>query len=167
MTTERITRRRFLVLTGAGIVSTRALVGRPFAAQGGGPGGTPHDLRRVPQRTEIELGPLGRRTVWTYDGQFPGREIRVREGDRIRVVVQHELPEPTTIHWHGVPVPNAMDGVPGLTQAPIPPGSTFTYEFDARPAGSYRCMGWSPMLMFRMRKRTLSPSWISIGCASG
>lgn len=136
MTTERITRRRFLTLTGAGIVSTRALVGRAFAAEGP-VAGTPHDLRRVPQRTEIDLGPLGRRTVWTYDGQFPGREIRVREGDRIRVVVQNELPEPTTIHWHGVPVPNAMDGVPGLTQAPIAPGASFTYEFGARPAGSY------------------------------
>jgi len=51
--------------------------------------------------------------------------------------VEYELPEPTTVHWHGVPVPNAMDGVPGLTQSPIAPGSSFTYEFDAEPAGSY------------------------------
>ncbi len=137
MTAERMTRRRFLALAGAGIASTRVVLGSAFAAQEGAPAGTLHDLRRVPRRTEVDFGRLGRRTIWTYDGRFPGREIRVREGDRLRVIVHYELPEPTTIHWHGVPVPNPMDGVPGLTQQPIAPGGSFTYEFDARPAGSY------------------------------
>ena len=51
------------------------------------------------------------------------------------MVVNNELPDPTTVHWHGIAVPNAMDGVPGVTQEPIEPGETFTYEFDAIPAG--------------------------------
>jgi FtsP/CotA-like multicopper oxidase with cupredoxin domain len=136
MNTGKMNRRRFLALAGAGIANTVA-VSRAFAAQGTAIAGTLHESRRVARRAEVDFGPLGRRTIWTYDGQFPGREIRVREGDRLRVIVQNELPEPTTIHWHGVPVPNPMDGVPGLTQRPIALGASFTYEFDARPAGSY------------------------------
>ncbi len=135
-----MTRRRFLALAAVGSVSARALVGRALAAPApvrAETAGTLRDVRRVARRTEIDFGPLGRRSVWTYDGQLPGPEIRVREGDRIRVVVENGLPEPTTVHWHGVPVPNVMDGVPGLTQAPIAPGSSFTYEFEAKPAGSY------------------------------
>jgi FtsP/CotA-like multicopper oxidase with cupredoxin domain len=63
--------------------------------------------------------------------------IRVTEGDQVRIIVKNELPVPTTIHWHGVEVPNAMDGVPGVTQDPIQPGETFTYEFIAKPAGTF------------------------------
>lgn len=78
----------------------------------------------------------GRRvTAWAYNGVVPGPEIRVPYGQRVRVVVTNNLPEETTVHWHGIDVPNAMDGVPGITQAPIPPGGSFTYEFDAVPAG--------------------------------
>jgi manganese oxidase len=76
-------------------------------------------------------------TAWTYNGTVPGPLIRVTEGDRVRVVVKNELPDPTTIHWHGIEVPNAMDGVPGVTQKPIQPGETFTYEFIAKPAGTF------------------------------
>jgi FtsP/CotA-like multicopper oxidase with cupredoxin domain len=72
----------------------------------------------------------------TYNGQVPGPEIRAREGERLRVVLRNSLREPTTIHWHGVDVPNAMDGVPGVTQKPAQPGETFVYEFEARPAGT-------------------------------
>jgi FtsP/CotA-like multicopper oxidase with cupredoxin domain len=71
-----------------------------------------------------------------YNGRVPGPEIRVREGERIRIVLKNSLAEPTTIHWHGVDVPNAMDGVPGVTQTAVQPGETFVYEFDARPAGT-------------------------------
>jgi FtsP/CotA-like multicopper oxidase with cupredoxin domain len=63
--------------------------------------------------------------------------IRVTEGDSVRIVIKNELPDPTTIHWHGIEVPNAMDGVPGVTQDPIQPGETFTYEFTAKPAGTF------------------------------
>ena len=76
-------------------------------------------------------------TAWTYNGTVPGPMIRVTEGDRVRIIVKNELDAPTTIHWHGVEVPNAMDGVPDMTQAPIQPGETFTYEFTAKPAGTF------------------------------
>lgn len=76
-------------------------------------------------------------TAWSYNGTVPGPMIRVTEGDRVRVIVKNELDEPTTVHWHGVEVPNAMDGVPGITQPPINPGETFIYEFIAKPAGTF------------------------------
>lgn len=76
-------------------------------------------------------------TAFTYNGTVPGPMIRVTEGDQVRILVRNELPDPTTIHWHGVEVPNAMDGVPGVTQDPIQPGETFTYEFIAKPAGTF------------------------------
>jgi FtsP/CotA-like multicopper oxidase with cupredoxin domain len=76
-------------------------------------------------------------TAFTYNGTVPGPMIRVTEGDQVRVVVKNELPEATTVHWHGVEVPNAMDGVPGVTQDPIEPGETFIYEFTAKPAGTF------------------------------
>ncbi|MBI1986217.1 MAG: multicopper oxidase family protein [Rhodospirillales bacterium] len=75
--------------------------------------------------------------VWSYDGTVPGPEIRVRQGERLRVAVENRLAEETTVHWHGVRVPNAMDGVPHLTQKPIAPGETFVYEFDLPDAGTY------------------------------
>src|SRR5713101_4739495 len=71
-----------------------------------------------------------------YNGEVPGPMIRAREGERLRVVLKNSLTEPTTIHWHGVDVPNAMDGVPGVTQDPVSPGGTFAYEFEAKPAGT-------------------------------
>ncbi len=76
-------------------------------------------------------------TAYTYNGTVPGPLIHVTEGDHVRIIVKNELPEPTTIHWHGVEVPNAMDGVPGVTQDPIQPAGTFTYEFIAKPAGTF------------------------------
>lgn len=76
-------------------------------------------------------------TAFTYNGTVPGPMIRVTEGDQVRIVVRNELSVPTTIHWHGVEVPNAMDGVPGVTQDPIQPGESFTYEFTAKPAGTF------------------------------
>ena len=76
-------------------------------------------------------------TAMSYNGTVPGPMIRVTEGDRVRIEVTNALDEPTTVHWHGVEVPNNMDGVPGITQDPIQPGETFTYEFTARPAGTY------------------------------
>ena len=66
----------------------------------------------------------------------PGPELRVREGDTVRITLKNELPVPTTIHWHGINVPNAMDGVAGLNQAPVDPGEDFVYEFTATPAGT-------------------------------
>lgn len=84
---------------------------------------------------EIDIGTEFR--AWTYNGRAPGPEIRVKEGEILQVVLENSLPDSTTIHWHGLPVPNAMDGVPDITQKPIQPGETFVYEFAAKPPGSY------------------------------
>lgn len=73
----------------------------------------------------------------TYNGTVPGPLIRVTEGDRVKILVKNELDEPTTIHWHGVEVPFEMDGIPEMSQKPIEPGDTFTYEFEAKPAGTF------------------------------
>jgi FtsP/CotA-like multicopper oxidase with cupredoxin domain len=77
--------------------------------------------------------------AWTYNGVVPGPEIRVTEGDRVRVNISNELPESTAVHWHGLMVPNSQDGVPFITQPPIKPGERFTYEFTIREgnAGSH------------------------------
>ena len=87
-------------------------------------------------RVGWELAPGEATEAYAYNGQVPGPELRVGEGDTVRVQVTNALAEPTTIHWHGVDVPLDMDGVPGLSQEPIAPGGAFTYEFVARPAGT-------------------------------
>jgi len=75
--------------------------------------------------------------VWAYDGTVPGPAIRVAQGKPVRIFVSNKLGEDTTVHWHGIRLPNAMDGVPGLTQPPIAPGKSFTYEFTAPDAGTF------------------------------
>jgi FtsP/CotA-like multicopper oxidase with cupredoxin domain len=75
--------------------------------------------------------------AWGYNGRSPGPLIEVTEGDRCRFYVTNKLPEPTTIHWHGVLVPNGQDGVGGLTQPAIPPGATWRYEFTFPTAGTF------------------------------
>jgi FtsP/CotA-like multicopper oxidase with cupredoxin domain len=75
--------------------------------------------------------------VWVYDGTAPGPALRLRQGEPTKIVVENRLSEETTIHWHGIRVPNAMDGVPFLTQLPIKPGETFTYEFTPPDAGTF------------------------------
>ena len=76
-------------------------------------------------------------TARTFNGSIPGPELRVRQGDRVQVTLVNRLPESTTLHWHGLRLPNAMDGVAGMTQDAVPPGQSFTYEFVAREAGTY------------------------------
>lgn len=76
-------------------------------------------------------------TAWAYNGQVPGPEIRVTEGDKVRIKLVNKLPKATTIHWHGINVPYTMDGVPGVSQDAVKPGETFTYEFTATPAGTH------------------------------
>ncbi|RDE23463.1 multicopper oxidase family protein [Parageobacillus thermoglucosidasius] len=75
--------------------------------------------------------------VYTYNGSVPGPQIRVKQGDTVKIRLKNELPEPITIHWHGYPVPNSQDGVPGVTMDAIQPGKTFTYEFTATVPGTY------------------------------
>jgi FtsP/CotA-like multicopper oxidase with cupredoxin domain len=85
------------------------------------------ELTCAPLQWEVEPG--RRVTAWAYNGQVPGPQIRVTEGDRVRVVVTNKLAESTAVHFHGLELPNDQDGVPFITQPPIKPGATYTYEF--------------------------------------
>lgn len=84
-----------------------------------------------------EVEPGKEMEAWGYNQQVPGPEIRVTEGDKVRIIVHNKLDESTGVHLHGVMLPNNMDGVPFLTQEPIRPGTSFTYEFVARNPGSH------------------------------
>lgn len=123
-------RRSFLAASLAGIGSMA--FGRPLRAE---PQIRSFSLRPAPGQARLVPEPYPATPVWGFNGQVPGPELRVRQGDRLRIVVTNGLDEETTVHWHGLRLPNAMDGVPHLTQKPIAPGETFTYEFDAIDAG--------------------------------
>lgn len=86
---------------------------------------------------EHEFAPGMRALVWGYNGHTPGPTIEAMEGERIRIYVTNRLREPTSVHWHGLILPNGMDGVSGLNQRPIPPGETWVYEFDLRHPGTF------------------------------
>jgi FtsP/CotA-like multicopper oxidase with cupredoxin domain len=75
--------------------------------------------------------------AWALNGSVPGPELRVNQGDRVQVTLVNHLPESTTLHWHGVVLPNAEDGVAGVTQDAVAPGAEYTYEFVANEAGTY------------------------------
>jgi len=119
---------------------------KAFPAKTAGLGGQPLEFRRegeykvfdlVAKKVQWEVSPGQFFEAWGYNGVVPGPEIRVTEGDKVRVVIKNELDESTSIHFHGQIVPIAMDGVPYITQPPIKPGTNFTYEFTAKPAGSH------------------------------
>jgi FtsP/CotA-like multicopper oxidase with cupredoxin domain len=84
-----------------------------------------------------ELAPGMKANLWGYNGQSPGPTIECVEGDKVRFFVTNRLPEHTTIHWHGILLPNGMDGVGGLTQKQIPVGKTYVYEFEMRKSGTF------------------------------
>ena len=121
--------RRELLVGGAGVVGLAALGGGFGLSQvfSDDSGSTAEFVLR-PQPETIELGSRTART-WTYGAGVPGPELRVKQGERVRVQVVNGLPEDTTVHWHGVRVPNDVDGVPDMPLPPIKPGESFTYEF--------------------------------------
>jgi len=84
-----------------------------------------------------EIAPGMTANLWGYNGQSPGPTIECVEGDRLRIFVTNKLPEHTTVHWHGVLLPNGMDGVGGLTQKQIPVGKTYVYEFEMKHSGTF------------------------------
>ena len=84
-----------------------------------------------------EIAPGVKKTAFAYNGAVPGPTIRVTEGDRVRLILKNNLKESTSIHFHGLLIPNNMDGVPFITQPPVKPGESFTYEFTARNPGSH------------------------------
>lgn len=84
-----------------------------------------------------EIAPGMKANLWGYNGQSPGPTIECVEGDKVRIFVTNKLPEHTTIHWHGILLPNGMDGVGGLNQPQIKPGKTFVYEFEMVKSGTF------------------------------
>lgn len=134
------------VLAGCGSTTEGALTGTRI-----GPG-SPQIMqaelaRRTPGQRTVDValdavsGPvdIGARTVhtWSYGGEVPGKEIRIRRGDLLRAQVSNHLPAPTTVHWHGIALRNDMDGVPVLTQPSIAPGASMRYEFTVPDPGTY------------------------------
>lgn len=124
-----------VALGGCGALSSRDEAGGSASGSTAGAGGAKeYAFDAAPQDVDI-----GGRTfsTWGYDGGIPGPEIRIKQGDTLRVRLGNRLPEGTTIHWHGQPIVNEMDGVPDLTQPPIESGEDFTYEFVVPAAGTY------------------------------
>jgi FtsP/CotA-like multicopper oxidase with cupredoxin domain len=87
--------------------------------------------------TLVTYAPGQRVEAWTYNGGIPGPLIRTRVGDRLIVHFTNNLPQPTTVHWHGMRVPIEMDGVPGISQPEVQPGGSFTYDFIVPDAGLF------------------------------
>ena len=81
------------------------------------------------REVQWEVSPGKTVLAWAYNDCVPGPQIRVREGDRVRMIVKNELSESTAVHFHGLELPNDQDGVPFITQPPIKPGQSYTYEF--------------------------------------
>jgi len=148
-------RRRSLLLRGAALAGSSALLlrGRPVAAAPAASGYTPVRMpngatlpftleggvkvfRLVAEQVKREFAPGMIVDTWGYNGQCPGPMIEAVEGDRVRILVTNKLPEPTSVHWHGVLLPNGMDGVAGLNQRHILPGETYAYEFTLRQHGT-------------------------------
>lgn len=117
-----------------------------FPAETDGLGGQPLDFEMVggvkvfeltadEKRWEVEPGKV--LDVMAYNGTLPGPQINVDLGDKVRIVLNNKLEQPTTLHFHGLLVPNEMDGVPGITQDAVMPGDSFTYEFTVRNSGTH------------------------------
>ncbi|SDL65196.1 multicopper oxidase family protein [Aliiruegeria lutimaris] len=125
-----ITRRSLLAGTGALCVAP-FMPGRALAS-------TTHETLEA-ALAKVQIAPEGypQTEIWSYGGTVPGTEIRVRQGERLRRRLVNSLSEPTSLHWHGIRIDNAMDGVPGVTQEAVPPGETFLYDFELPDAGTY------------------------------
>jgi FtsP/CotA-like multicopper oxidase with cupredoxin domain len=130
-----LSRRRFAQFGAA--ACGLAVLGRPARAPAAEPGAQSIKLRAAPTRVRLLPDEFPETDVWTYDGAEPGPTLHVQQNVPLSVAVENALPEATTVHWHGVRVPNAMDGVPGLTQPAIKPGEAFTYAFTPPDAGTF------------------------------
>ena len=95
------------------------------------------EFHLIAEPVRRQMAPGMTANLWGYNGQSPGPTIECVEGDKLRIFVTNKLPEHTTIHWHGVLLPNGMDGVGGLTQPQIPVGKTFVYEFQMKKSGTF------------------------------
>ena len=115
-----------------GSPSRRVPIGRAAAAAT-----EPRELVLEAGPGELPLGASADTAVWAFNGTVPGPLVRVRNGDRVRVKLVNKLDQPTTLCWHGVRLPNAMDGVADLTQPPVLPGESFAYEFVPPDSGCF------------------------------
>ncbi len=129
--TINLNRRRFLQAS-AGAVAVLSMPQGSTSHES-----TPTRLIAAPASAELVAG-LGPATqVWAFNHQVPGPLLRYRQGDILNLEIENQLPQPTTVHWHGLRVPNDMDGVPHISQLPIPPGESFHYEFELVDAGTF------------------------------
>ena len=114
--------------------SAAALLARPSLAQSSG-----LEQTLMAKVADIQLLPekYGKTSIWGFDGRAPGPEIRVAQGARVQRRLVNDLPQATSVHWHGIRISNPMDGVSGLTQTAVAPGASFDYDFVAPDAGTY------------------------------
>ena len=129
-------RREFMKLGGAAALAAAFPEGAPESAAAGT---TPQPvvLSAAPARAPLVGGEHPATAVLAYDGSTPGPMLRLPQGRPFAARAENRLSEDTTVHWHGIRLPNAMDGVPGLTQPPIEPGGDFRYEFTPPDAGTF------------------------------
>jgi len=91
----------------------------------------------IAEPVKQQIAPNKTLILWGFNGSAPGPTIQVNQGDRVRIILENHLPEPTSMHWHGFEIPNDLDGGPGVSQAPIKPGGRYIYEFTLHQAGTY------------------------------
>jgi len=129
----RVSRRALIFGAGAAGVATALPLRRSYAEAAA------KEYRIAAKPATVNLTGKGDpdTAVWAYGGTVPGPELRVRQGQPVRITVVNNLGEDTTVHWHGIRLQNAMDGVPGLTQKPIRLGESFVYEFTPPDAGTF------------------------------
>lgn len=123
-----LNRRQFIAISGS--LMLPACATPPTATQ-------ERVLRAGVTRQQLVPAEYPQTDVWAYNGSVPGPLLRAKQGERLRVVLANTLPQASTVHWHGIRLPNAMDGVPHLTQQPVEPGAEFVYEFTLPDAGTY------------------------------
>lgn len=128
--------RRTVLQAGGACCATASLAGMP--AIGWGAADKPVRLRAAPgfQAALLDDDPA-KTEVWTYNRSVPGPVLRVKRGSEVSILFENGLTQPSSIHWHGIRIDNAMDGVPHLTQAPVAPGETFHYRFTVPDAGTF------------------------------
>lgn len=133
VSSKPVSRRLLLQACGATAIAGALPLRRVRAA----PSAIEKSLIAAPGRVPLVGEPYPETKVWCYDGHVPGPEMRLRQGERLKISVENKLAEDTTVHWHGVRVPNPMDGAPYVTQSPIPSAGNFVYEFTVPDAGTY------------------------------
>ncbi len=120
------------VATGPLLVTTPDIADLPFTMENG-----VKVFHLIAEPVKQVIVPGRTFDLWGFNGSAPGPTIQASEGDRVRIVFDNHLPEPTGIHWHGLELPNEMDGVPGVGQKPVMPGERFVYEFPLHQDGTF------------------------------